>query len=131
MTESVSTAITEWAQLLGAGSYFEAHEVLEGFWLTATEPERTFLKGLIHIAVALYHHQRGNRHGARVKYQSARRYLAPYQPRYQGVELADLFEQLDPFFAELVAHSSSAEMPSPPAAVYVPGLQDSGKLPPK
>lgn len=122
MTDSTSMAITAWAQLLGTGSYFAAHEVLEGPWLRETEPERTFLKGLIHIAVALHHHQRGNRHGARVKYQSALRYLEPYQPRYQSVELADLFEQLAPFFAELVAHPHGTEMPSSPGAICVAGL---------
>lgn len=119
MANYISDAIAEWALLLGTGRYFEAHEALENPWLHATEPERTFLKGLIHVAVALYHHQRGNSHGARVKYRSALRYLEPYQPTYQGVELTTLFEQLHPYFAVLLTHSSAAELPPAPEAIHV------------
>jgi len=45
-----------------AGRFFEAHEVLEGLWIrTRDEVQR----GLIQLAAALYHVQRGNLRGAR------------------------------------------------------------------
>jgi hypothetical protein len=122
VTEEINSAIAEWVQLLGAGNYFAAHEVLEGPWLRAAEPEKTFLKGLIHVAVALHHHQRGNRHGARVKYRSAQGYLKPYQPAFLGVELTGLFNQLHPYFDGLSTLAPGAALPPPPASVRVTHL---------
>ena len=90
----IDAALVAWARCLNDGEYFEAHEALEGVWLTATEPDRTFLKGLIHVAASLHHHQRGNQHGTRAKHQSAVRYLTPYLPAYRGVALAELLEEL-------------------------------------
>ena len=97
--EEMDEAVAAWARHLNVGEYFEAHEALEGVWLTATEPDRTFLKGLIHIAVVLRHHERGNQHGTRVKYESGVRYLTPYLPEYRGVSLALLLEELARYVA--------------------------------
>lgn len=113
MSEATQQAIREWRELLNAGDYFAAHEVLESPWLRAAEPDKSFLKGLIHAAVALHHYRRGNAHGARVKYHSAVRYLAPYLPHYGGVNLADLIEQLDGFFVDLAALPAGAPVPPP------------------
>jgi uncharacterized protein len=108
-------ALREWARLMNAGEYFEAHEALERPWLRAVEPDRTFLKGLIHAAVALYQYRRGNGHGARVKYASCLRYLAPYEPAYAEVEVAELLRQMRAFFAELAAAPPGSPPPPPPA----------------
>jgi len=129
MAEDINIAIAEWARLLDEGSYFEAHEVLEGRWLCADEPEKTFLKGLIHVAVALHHHQRGNKHGARVKYQSAQRYLEPYRPIYRGIDLASLIDQLQPYFETLLT-PAPGDAPAPsPAVIHVPRNFPGNKLP--
>ncbi len=80
---------------MAAGRYFEAHEALEASWLRATELEKQALKGLIHAAVALLHHQRGNRHGARVKHASCRRYLEPLGATVLGVDIQALLARLD------------------------------------
>jgi predicted metal-dependent hydrolase len=50
--------------LFNAGLYFEVHEVLEALWRGATGSTKTFLQGLLQIAVALHHVERGNRSGA-------------------------------------------------------------------
>jgi uncharacterized protein len=42
--------------------FFEAHEVLEGLWMRTRDRRQ---QGLIQLAAALYHVQRGNRKGAR------------------------------------------------------------------
>ena len=44
--------------------FFEAHEAWEQVWLAAAEPEKRFLQGIIQIAAAFHHYQRGNRRGA-------------------------------------------------------------------
>src|SRR6185436_20876506 len=84
-------------ELFNAGEYFECHEVLEGPWLATAEPERTFLKGLIHAAVSLYQYQRGNAHGARVKAASARGYLEPFRPAHAALDLERLLAELEEF----------------------------------
>jgi predicted metal-dependent hydrolase len=48
-----------------ARRFFEAHEVWEELWLHATEPDKTFLQGLIQVAAAFHHYGRGNLGGAR------------------------------------------------------------------
>ena len=47
-----------------AKKFFEAHEFWEEIWLVETEPEKTFLQGLIQITAAFHHRQRGNPEGA-------------------------------------------------------------------
>lgn len=44
--------------------FFVAHEVWEEIWLKATDPEKTFLQGLIQVAAGFHHYQRGNLFGA-------------------------------------------------------------------
>lgn len=111
-------ALAAWAYHLNAGEYFESHEVLEEVWRTAAEPDRTFLKGLIHISVVLRHHERGNQHGTRVKHESGVRYLTPYLPKYRGVALADLLDDLAAYLtANPVEKQPSAERPVPPLLV--------------
>ncbi|HTE17815.1 MAG TPA: DUF309 domain-containing protein [Armatimonadota bacterium] len=113
--EDIAAALAAWAGLFNQGKYFEAHEVLEHAWLLAAEPDKTFLKGLIHAAVALYQYRRGNGHGARVKYGSCIGYLSGYHPRYAGVDVAELARQMDLFFAELVALPKGSAPPPPPS----------------
>jgi predicted metal-dependent hydrolase len=88
--ERTAAALATWRQLFDTARYYEAHEVVEDRWHVEVEPARAFLKGLIHLSVSLTHFQRGNPHGARVKFHSACRYLEPYLPEYEGVPLAEL-----------------------------------------
>jgi len=48
--------------------FFEAHEVLEGLWMRTRDRRQ---QGLIQIAAALYHVQRGNLKGARTMFDRA------------------------------------------------------------
>jgi predicted metal-dependent hydrolase len=116
MTMEENAALAEWLRLLNEGQYFEAHEVLEAPWLRAAAPQRAFLKGLIHVAVALLHYQRGNAHGARVKARSARRYLEPFAPAYAGIAVDDLLRQLAEQVSPLEALPPGASFPRPPRA---------------
>ena len=43
--------------------FFEAHEVLEDLWRETKGPERDFYHGLIQVAAAYVHVQRGNAYG--------------------------------------------------------------------
>src|SRR5437016_10393107 len=51
-------------QLFNNRQFFRCHEVLEEAWTAEAGPRRLFLQALIHLAVGLYHGERGNREGA-------------------------------------------------------------------
>jgi predicted metal-dependent hydrolase len=64
-------ALAEGLRLYNAGEFFNAHEEWESVWLTASEPEKTFLQGLIQVTAAFHHLQRDNRLGAALLLQAA------------------------------------------------------------
>ena len=74
--------------LFNARQYFDAHEVWEDVWRAAPLDEKKYLQGLIQVAVALHHHSRGNREGARSLLDRAQRNLAHYPDSHAGVNLA-------------------------------------------
>ena len=74
-------------ELIRAGAYFEAHEELEDEWREAPDPERDFLQGLVHVAVAWYQAGRGNRPGCERQLEKAMRRLGPYRPSHRGVDV--------------------------------------------
>jgi predicted metal-dependent hydrolase len=82
-------------RLIRAGAYFEAHEALEDEWREAPPEERDFLQGLVHVAVAWLHAERGNRNGCERQLAKARRRLQPYAPSHRGVDVGALLAQVD------------------------------------
>lgn len=106
-------AVQGWCKRFNDGDYFEAHEVAEECWHRASEPQKSFLKGLIHAAVALCHYQRQNAHGARVKYVSAKRYLSAYLPHYGGIEVDRLLAEMELYFTPLLASPPDHPLPRP------------------
>jgi predicted metal-dependent hydrolase len=62
--------------------YFECHEVLEQLWRETQSPHRVFLNGLIHGAVAIYQHRRGNAVGAARQLLRAQVKLEAFRPKY-------------------------------------------------
>jgi predicted metal-dependent hydrolase len=81
-------------ELIEAGEYFAAHEVLEDVWRAAETDERDFFQGLVHVAVAWYQAGRRNSVGFSRQLEKAERRLAPYAPAHRGLDLGDLLEQV-------------------------------------
>ena len=81
-------------RLFNSGAYFEAHEVLEDAWRAAPVPEKTFLQGLIQVAVGLHHHSKGNVVGARSLLSRAARNLSSYPEDFGGIHLPELLHSL-------------------------------------
>jgi len=73
-----------------SGAFFEAHEHWESVWLAAQEPEKTFLQGLIQVAAAFHHFQRGNYAGTISLLRSALRRLDAYPEAFGGVAITPL-----------------------------------------
>lgn len=77
-------------RLFNEGRFFACHEVLEEAWTPERDPRRLFLQSLIHLAVGLYHWQRGNPAGASRQLHKGLRKLAGYLPSCEGVDTGRL-----------------------------------------
>ena len=50
-------------ELFNAGEWYAAHDLFEELWHETADPERRSLQGILQVAVAQLHLQRGNRRG--------------------------------------------------------------------
>jgi uncharacterized protein len=139
VTEDHAPATVEEALTLGAAlwdeqRYFEAHECLEHVWHAAPEADRDLWQGVIQVAVAGVHLQRGNPAGAVALLGRAAERLAPYPPVHRGIEvaavraaceqLAFLVRHADPAAVELPRFPATTEgawFTSDPHALHPPG----------
>ncbi len=53
-------------ELFNSGAWYEAHDAFEELWHEQVNPERRLLQGIIQIAVAHVHLERGNARGATI-----------------------------------------------------------------
>ena len=93
--------LTAGTEHFNRGDYFEAHEAWEQTWYGTEGEESRFLKGLIQVAVALYHLESGNLKGARKVMGTALDYLKEFPSVRSGVDLDHLRTQVLPLFKEL------------------------------
>ena len=70
--------------------FWHAHESWEAIWLTAPEPDKTFLQGIIQISAAFYHHQKNNLEGMRALMRRGLAKVETFPPAYRGVHLEAL-----------------------------------------
>jgi predicted metal-dependent hydrolase len=68
--------------------FWEAHEAWETLWLAAESEVEQFLQGLIQIAAAYHHVQRGTYRGAGRLFDAALERLEPFPPAFCGVDRA-------------------------------------------
>jgi predicted metal-dependent hydrolase len=73
-----------------ARQFFAAHESWEEIWLTAEEPDKTFLQGIIQVAAAFHHYQRQNRAGAQSLLRQGLSKLESFSEDYRGIRLEEL-----------------------------------------
>jgi uncharacterized protein len=95
LTEDHDPVTVEEALALGVAlwdeeRFFEAHECLEAVWHAAPQADRDFWQGVIQVAVACVHHQRGNLDGAIALLGRARERLTPYPDVHRGVDVDQL-----------------------------------------
>ncbi|BCJ88453.1 DUF309 domain-containing protein [Effusibacillus dendaii] len=92
MEESIPQELLDYVQYMKESRYFDAHEVLEELWHS---DRNDFYKGLIQIAVALFHLRNGNIKGARHLFKRARHLLTPCLPAYRRVDVRCLIDYLN------------------------------------
>ena len=81
--------------------------MLEDAWRAAQPPERDFLQGLVHVAVAWYQAGRGNEVGCERRLEKAARRLGPYAPAHRGLDVAALIASVE------AAQGRFPELPPP------------------
>ena len=72
------------------GEFFEQHETLELLWRAERRDIRYLYQGILRIGVAFHHLRRLNHHGTVYMLTRGPRYLAPFAPRCQRVDVAAL-----------------------------------------
>lgn len=102
--------------LFNRGEFFTCHEVLEEIWLEEPESEKPFYQGIIQVAAAFHHFQRGNRAGLESLLRAGVEKLRRFPPVYHGLDLAALLIELQPWFECL-------ETNQPPGALPLPRIQ--------
>jgi predicted metal-dependent hydrolase len=79
--------LVEFVEHFNRQSYFEAHDVLEEFWLITRGERRDFYKGLIQTAVALLKLQQGKTAPAATLARRAVSHLGKYGPVCEGMDV--------------------------------------------
>lgn len=93
LLQGLDWAIRIGALLFNEGLYFECHEFLEGFWRQEKGEAREFLQGIISLATAFYHLERGNRPSAVKLFNDAHRRLEPFGKVHRGLAIEALIHQ--------------------------------------
>lgn len=82
-------------RLFNEQEFWHAHEQWEACWLRADEPSKTFYQGLIQLAAALVHDQRGNLRGMQRNWAKARPRLLALPAHWMGIALLPLITAMD------------------------------------
>ena len=88
MSDAFRPKLLEGIERFNSRRFWDAHESWEEIWLEAEGENEQFLQGLIQIAAAYHHLQRGTFPGGIRLFESGLRRLAAYPEGFQGVERA-------------------------------------------
>lgn len=85
--DTVEDALTVGTALWNEQRFFEAHECLESVWHASPEADQDLWQGVIQVAVAAVHVQRGNPVGAAKLAERAAERLQPYPSEHRGIDV--------------------------------------------
>ena len=88
--ETVEEALALGVQRWDRGRYFEAHELLEFVWHWALDEDKDFWQGVIQVAAACVHDQRGNPFGVVRTIDKALPKLTGVPADHHGIDVAGL-----------------------------------------
>jgi predicted metal-dependent hydrolase len=87
--------LAEGVRRFNAHEFWHAHEEWEHLWLNAEGDEKLFIQGLIQLAAAYHHVQRGTHRGALRLFDASLRKLSRYPADYLGVDRAEAIERAE------------------------------------
>jgi predicted metal-dependent hydrolase len=117
---ALERALVDAASLFGAGRFFEVHEVLEDVWRTLAGDPRSFVQGLIQIAVGFHHLSRGKPKSAATLFARGRAKLATRSSPAYGLDVDALLRDLRPWEAAAAGGQWDDALPLPRFVVRVP-----------
>lgn len=92
-SEPLPTGAQRGIEEFNEGKYFEQHETLELVWRAETRPVRDLYRGILQIGVAFLQIERGNYAGALKIFHRAFRWLQPFRPACQGIDVERLLRE--------------------------------------
>ena len=95
------------------GDWYASHDGFEALWHETLEPERTVLQGILQIAVAHLHRERGNLRGATVLLGEGLGRLSPCGDAALGFDLALLRTNSARFLEALQRQRPLDDLPTP------------------
>ncbi|MFM7395107.1 MAG: DUF309 domain-containing protein [Cyanobium sp.] len=99
--------------LFNGGEWYACHDGLEELWHETQGSMRPVLQGLLQIAVARLHLERGNRHGATVLMGEGLGRLAGCGDEALGLRLAPLRDRAAALLTALQDGSDPTQLPPP------------------
>ena len=125
MTSHSKDHLREGIDLFNRERFFECHEMLEEAWLGASGEQRTFLQGLIQIAVAFYHLRRENLVGAGRLLTAGMEKLSAFAPERDAVDVAALLAALKPLLEASAAGTIGPDSIAPRIIIKIQPLPSS------
>ena len=89
-TAQADTLFRQGVAAFNGGDFFDAHEYWEDLWRDYHLPDKTFVQGLIQLAVGCFHLTNDNLNGARGLLTKCLPKLEPYQPAQRGLDVTAL-----------------------------------------
>lgn len=86
-------SLAEGVALFNEQKFWHAHEAWERFWLVAAGDDKLFLQGLIQLAAAYHHVQRGTFRGGVRLFDAAFQKLGPFPDGHRGIDRAEAVER--------------------------------------
>lgn len=83
--------------------FYECHEHGEYLWLNSGSSD--FLKGLIQLAVSLYHLGQGNKRGAAIMLERGTRYLSAFPTIYEGIHIPSFVSDVTQTHMQILAEN--------------------------
>ena len=102
--------------------FFRAHEHWESVWNELTDPEKSFLQGLIQVTVAMHHYRQSNVAGALSLLQRALIRFERCPDSFGGVDVATLISEVRTRLRAL--ENSDTSLPAFPAIPLLDRVSD-------
>lgn len=112
----------EAVRLFNAGEWYACHDGFEELWHETSGPMRPVLQGILQLAVAQFHLERGNRRGAMILTGEGLGRLATVSSPRLGLDLDALCSQARPLLEALQGEGPLDGLPTPRLSVLTDAL---------